>query len=705
MASELDDLADPERRLCEVLAEYFEAAKAGQVPNRKALLDRHPDLADELAAFLGEQDRLLRLTEPLRTIAVVAAVAPGFDAGGLLPSGDATARVIDDYEVLAEIDRGGMGVVYRARQRSLNRLVALKILRSGGLADDDDVRRFRLEAEAVARLDHPNIVPIHEVGDHDGFSYFAMKLIEGTSLARRPPGPAADPRAAVRIVATVARAVHHAHQRGVLHRDLKPSNILIDAEGRPHVTDFGLAKRVEGDSELTQSGAILGTPSYMAPEQASGQRKAVTTATDVYGLGAVLYALLTGRPPFRGDSVLETLERVRHTQPEPPSGVGRGVDRDLETICLKSLEKEPERRYASALALAEDLERWLGGEPIQARPVPGLERAWLWCRRNPVVAGLVATTALLLLALMVGAGAGIGLLLHERGRTRQALDREREQRQKAQASAAAAEESRARAQRRSEAALGQINGLLLELMSRRWSAMPGIAELRSRIARRTIDSLEWTAAECRDDLHALARARVRPGADRDDPFLARRVSRVARRGTADRRRPRGTAGGGAGRHQDPARPRLDVLEHRQLVFRRGEAGGGRPGLPRGHRDVPAMLAGPARPCQSCQRPRVAPGDLPVHRAARARQRRRARAEGGRVDAEVGGLPQYPGGRAAPRRRPKGRPGYPGSGDGHERRRGCLRLVLRGDGLLGPGPSGGSPELVRPGGRVDGPGGT
>jgi serine/threonine-protein kinase len=193
------------------------------------------------------------------------------------------------------------------------------MLRSAGLTGGNDMRRFRLEAEAVAHLDHPNIVPIHEVGEHDGFSYFAMRLIEGGSLAQRLPAAAADPRAAAQLVATVARAVHYAHQRGVLHRDLKPSNIIIDAQGQPHITDFGLAKRVEADSELTQSGEILSTPAYMAPEQASGKIKAITTATDVYGLGAVLYALLTGRPPFQGDSALETLGAV----PSQPSAASR----------------------------------------------------------------------------------------------------------------------------------------------------------------------------------------------------------------------------------------------------------------------------------------------------------------------------------------------------------------------------------------------
>jgi hypothetical protein len=284
-----------------------------------------------------------------------------------------------------------MGVVWKARQRRPDRLVALKMFRGSDLASPTDVQRFRNEAEVIAQLDHPHILPVYEVGEHDGVHYFSMKLVEGGSLADHLDSFRADPRAAARLLATVARAVHYAHQRGVLHRDLKPSNILLDAQGQPHVSDFGLAKRVEIDSSLTQSGSLLGTPSYMAPEQTSGRKGAVTTATDVYGLGAVLYALLSGQPPFRGETVLETLEQVREREPEPPCRINPKVDRELETISLKCLAKEPGRRYGSAEALAEDLESWLAGKPIQARAVGRLERLSRWCRRNPVVAGLTFT--------------------------------------------------------------------------------------------------------------------------------------------------------------------------------------------------------------------------------------------------------------------------------------------------------------------------
>jgi eukaryotic-like serine/threonine-protein kinase len=322
------------------------------------------------------------------------ATAPASDRDAETLARPNRVRYFGDYEIRRELGRGGMGVVYEARQVSLNRAVALKMVRAGLLAGDDDLRRFKNEAEAVALLDHPGIVPVYEVGAHDSQHYFSMKLVPGGSLVALMPRYRDDPRAAARLAAEAAEAVAHAHARGILHRDLKPANILVDDQGRPHVTDFGLAKKVESDVEITQSGAVLGTPAYMSPEQASGRRGAVTTASDVYGLGAVLYALLTGRAPFGGDSVVETIDAVRNRLPEPPRQLNAALPRDLETICLRCLEKDPRRRYPTAQALADDLRAWLDNRPIAARRVGPAERAWLWCRRRPAVAALSAAVAL-----------------------------------------------------------------------------------------------------------------------------------------------------------------------------------------------------------------------------------------------------------------------------------------------------------------------
>ena len=258
-----------------------------------------------------------------------------------------------------------MGVVYKARHLRLDRPVALKMILLDQLAGPTVLQRFRAEAEAVVQLDHPNIVPVYDVGEPGGRPFYSMKLIEGKSLADRADQFTNDLAAAARLVATVAKAVHHAHQRGLIHRDLKPANILIDAENRPYVTDFGLVKWVQVESSLTETGAILGTPAYMAPEQATGQHATVTTLADLYSLGAILYRLIAGRQPFKGDTLIDTLAQVVERPPLPPHVHNPKIDLDLSTVCLKCLSKDPAQRYPSALALAEELERWIAGDPIR----------------------------------------------------------------------------------------------------------------------------------------------------------------------------------------------------------------------------------------------------------------------------------------------------------------------------------------------------
>jgi WD40 repeat protein/serine/threonine protein kinase/Tfp pilus assembly protein PilF len=361
-------------------------------------------------------------------------VSVSLETPGELNNPSPRSDAFGDYELLEEIARGGMGVVYKARQVSLNRLVALKMILSGQLASAAEVQRFRAEAAAAANLQHPNIVAIYEVGEHEGQHYFSMEYIEGRDLGRLISdlrSPITDFKQSARWLQTMAEAIHSAHQRGILHRDLKPSNVLIDAHDQPRITDFGLAKRLSlsphgnpeletRDPQLTLTGQVLGSPNFMPPEQATGRRGQIGPHSDVYSLGAILYHLLTARPPFLAETLSETLQQVQHTDPIPPRLTSPAVPRDLETICLKCLEKEPLQRYATAQELADELGRFLRDEPIQARPVSALEKTWRWCRRNPVVSSLAAGIVLLLIAVAIGSPIAAFRINQERRRAERA---------------------------------------------------------------------------------------------------------------------------------------------------------------------------------------------------------------------------------------------------------------------------------------------
>jgi len=390
------------QRECAVRRKYGDKASVEEYRRR------FPDLAiaeAQLGATLpaaGDRTRGARLAETL---------SPG-------QPGDGTTAPIQpgsfgNYELLGEIGRGGMGIVYRARQRGADRIVALKVIRRDRLealprdTQANAIDRFWHEAQAAARLEHDNIVTVYEVGEVDGQPFFSMRYVEGRSLSDViQEGPIENRRAAA-YMEPVGRAVHEAHTRGILHRDLKPQNILVDTKtGRPLVADFGLAKLSEGGGELTRAGEVMGTPSYMSPEQARDSGR-VAAATDIYALGATLYHMLTARPPFQAATPVETLRQVIDEEPAPARQLNPSIDRDLETICSKCLEKEPSRRYGSAALLADDLGRYLRGEPIRARPIGTIERTVRWCRRNPVVAALVASTFLFLVVALVGTTVGM----------------------------------------------------------------------------------------------------------------------------------------------------------------------------------------------------------------------------------------------------------------------------------------------------------
>jgi serine/threonine protein kinase len=419
-------MPDPSR-LSELLLRWEELRAQGRDGTAEELChdcpEQIPELARRLAALRAAYQAL-----DTGAIARASSEAATIDPGQPKPHlPDATPPAMPGYEILAELGRGGMGVVYKARQVKLNRLVALKMILAGGHAGPQELARFRTEAEAVARLQHPHIVQIHEIGEAQGKPFFSLEYVEGGSLADRLDGTPWPVRRAAQLVQTLAEAVQHAHERGILHRDLKPANVLLTPAGQPKATDFGLAKRLQDEpapvanaprppgmalgepgesatgappAALTQTGAIVGTPSYMAAEQAAGDAS-LTTAADVYALGAILYEMMTGRPPFKAATLLDTLRQVMAEEPVPPRRLNDKVSRDLEMICLKALAKDPGRRYATAQVLAEDLDRFLRGEPVLARPVGRVENLWWWCRRNPGLAaasGLAAGLAALLVS-------------------------------------------------------------------------------------------------------------------------------------------------------------------------------------------------------------------------------------------------------------------------------------------------------------------
>lgn len=356
--------------LDEIHARILKDHDEGKKPRREDVIARHPALEKEIREIFENErlaESILKQDPPL----------PSFG---------------DDYEVLKEIGRGGMGIVYKANQKSLNRTVAIKTIIDGALASESHVKRFRREAQAVAKLQHPNIITVHEVGEQEGQHFFSMDYIEGRSLADLVHDDSISPTQAAHFLKTVAEAIHYAHQRRILHSDLKPGNILLDEKGKPYVTDFGLAKRLGEDAR--KSGTVEGTAGYMAPEQAAGDED-LTTASDVYGLGAILYSLLTGRPPFRGETLKETLRLVREKIPKPPRALNPGVDSDLEAVCLKCLSKGKDQRYGSADALAEDLTRYQAGEETTARPWSRRERFTRWCKRNLAVTSLVGAIAVI----------------------------------------------------------------------------------------------------------------------------------------------------------------------------------------------------------------------------------------------------------------------------------------------------------------------
>jgi len=403
-------------------------------------------------------------------------------------------ETVAGYEILGLLGRGGMGVVYQARQQGLKRLVALKMILAGGHASSRALARFRSEAEAVAQIQHPHIIQIFEVGEEAGLPFFSLEYVEGGSLAGKIASTPQKPREAAQLVQLLAQAMECAHQKGIVHRDLKPANILLTLDGSPKITDFGLAKQITDDSAKTRSGTILGTPSYMAPEQAEGRAHEVGPLADVYSLGAILYELLTGRPPFQGITLLETIQQVQTQEPVAPTQLQPGVPADLETICLKCLRKEPGQRYASAADLAEDLRRFLAGEPIRARPVGRVERLWRWSKRNPRVALLSGTVAVLVVVWAMTASVLVWRLNLQQQATAEQAAIARENEAKANTNAA---EAKSRYQKAAASMIDLTERAQNRLRSKRMAArsLPEVQQLREDLLKQFRQSLAQMAQE------------------------------------------------------------------------------------------------------------------------------------------------------------------------------------------------------------------
>jgi len=406
-----------ESQLLDLVVAWEELRSAGRVATPEILCQDCPELLEELRGCLAAMagiDAILNVpagADPQLTCAL-AGPPPDCDRAGL-----AARPVFPGYEIIEEIGHGGMGVVFKARQVALDRVVALKTILAHGAIREEQKRRFVGEARAMALLQHPHIVQIHEIGESQGHPFLVMEYVPGASLRERLAGKPLPPRQAAEMVAVLARAVQAAHEQGIIHRDLKPNNILLGPDGTPKICDFGLAKCLEGTADQTQTGQLLGTPSYMAPEQVLRAQGAQGPAVDVYALGVLLYEILAGRPPFLADNPLDTLQLVTGQEPLPLRRWQPRTPRDLETICLKCLEKAPGRRYPSAQALADDLQRFLAGEPICARPAGPVERGWRWCRGHPTGTALAGAVAAALVAVLAVAGAYNQRLAGELART------------------------------------------------------------------------------------------------------------------------------------------------------------------------------------------------------------------------------------------------------------------------------------------------